>query len=111
MHKRAILRWCYWYFHGQKIVNKFQMMKTALEDFHMKFNEELSEDLKLKLTILIERCNNQATIKPLNSFDLNLHSAISTLGIVFTYLVILIQFKHGAASEEPQSFKNNNTMI
>ena len=85
-------------------------MKIALEDFLMNFNEELSEDLKLKLTILIERCDNQAPIKPLNSFDLNLHSAISTLGIVFTYLVILIQFKHGA-SEEPQSFKNNNTMI
>ena len=85
-------------------------MKIALEDFLMNFNEELSEDLKLKLTILIERCDNQSPIKPLNSFDLNLHSAISTLGIVFTYLVILIQFKHGA-SEEPQSFKNNNTMI
>jgi hypothetical protein len=55
--------------------------------------EDLSYCDRVKVKYLRNRFDSVATLKPGNYFDLNKSSLISTIAVVTTYAVILLQFK------------------
>ena len=76
---------------GQKLTQEIQKSVQTIEDLILDF--ELSENLKNKLTILINRLHRKAGIRPLNCFDLSWSTALSCFGFLITCTVILLQFK------------------
>ena len=90
---KAGIRWINYYRVGQKTSNLCLKIKKKLEEILMDYYASLSKQDKAKLKILIQRFEISAPYRPLSVFDLNLSAAISTAGLVATYLVILVQFK------------------
>ena len=48
---------------------------------------------KNKMDILIVRFSNSGPIRPLDVFNLNYASAASTIGLLVTYIIVLMQFR------------------
>lgn len=54
---------------------------------------ELPEDQKFRLSLLLERFGVSAAIRPYDIFDLTFSFGMSLLGMILTYLIILLQFR------------------
>ena len=65
----------------------------TFEQLLMEHGDSLSLNEKTHLEILSRRFDNNSPFRPGRCFNLNLSTAISTAGLVATYLVILLQFK------------------
>ena len=55
--------------------------------------EQITESRERDLRYLIESWRVGAAIRPLDAFDLGTSSFLSLLGLIFTYLIVLWQFK------------------
>ena len=100
---KASVRWINFYRVGQNIAVKCHQISISLE--HLLINHpKLTKEVRRNLKILIQRYKTNSPIRPWNSFDLNLSTAISAAGLVATYLVILIQFRQQSSSQESTSF-------
>ena len=93
---KASVRWINFYRVGQKIALKCHKISFSLEHLLMEHQTSMPKYLRRNLKILIQRYKTNSPIRPWNSFDLNLSTAISAAGLVSTYLVILIQFRQSS---------------
>ena len=100
---KASVRWINFYRVGQNIAIKCHQISISLEHLLLD-HPKLTQEARRKLKILIQRYKTNSPIRPWNSFDLNLSTAISAAGLVATYLVILIQFRQQSSSPESTSF-------
>lgn len=100
---KASVRWINFYRVGQNIAVKCHQISISLEHLLLD-HPKLTQEVRRKLKILIQRYKINSPIRPWNSFDLNLSTAISAAGLVATYLVILIQFRQQSSSQESTSF-------
>ena len=103
---KASVRWINFYRVGQKIASKCHSISQNLEQALMDQQEGMPKETKRSMKILIRRFQVDALIRPWDSFDLNLSTAVSAAGLVATYLVILIQFRQ---SNEESNHQANKT--
>ncbi len=63
------------------------------------YNETgLQGDLKDRLHLLTVHFSNSSPIRPLDIFSMNYASTASVAGLMFTYLIVLMQFRVGEGS-------------
>ena len=105
---KASVRWINFYRVGQKIASKCQKISQSLEQALMDQQGKILKETKRSMKILIRRFQVDALIRPWDSFDLNLSTAVSAAGLVATYLVILIQFRQ---SNVESTHLANNTSV
>ena len=54
---------------------------------------ELPSKARHNLEVAVERFSKPAPIRPLDVFNLNLASGASIVGLILTYIIVLLQFK------------------
>ncbi len=84
--------------------NNFYLRTKTYRGIHDKLqlilaseSDKLSPADRTKIDLLIDRFANGglAPIRPADVFDLNMASAASIAGIIFTYVIVLMQFNVG----------------
>ena len=78
---------------GQKITRSWGECRELL--VKMGSDEELDSQSERELHVLTELMNKPAIIKPLDCFELNWGTGLSMTEILFTDLIILLQFRVG----------------
>lgn len=82
---------------GQALIDGKQEALKSLED-HLLANPETRSEQDFRLSVLIRRLSTKEAISPQNFFTLSNRSFLSGMGVILTYLIVLMQFK---ASEGP----------
>ncbi len=67
--------------------------KKSLENFLIQSNAEIVPNHSHTVFILIGRLDNHTPISPYSTFSLSYRGLIATLGVLLTYIVVLMQFK------------------
>lgn len=81
---------------GQSLNMRAWDVKTRLQDkLCCKDFECFSDHEVLGLRVLIEQFSKSAVVRPRDCFDLKLSTGVSLVGILLTYLIVLLQFRVG----------------
>ena len=73
-------------------------IKESIQELLIHESDELTENEKSKVDLLLERFSNRAPFRPLDVFDANFASAASLAGLIITYVIVLLQFKQSDTS-------------
>ena len=87
----GFIRMYYMFNAGHKLDATVQVTKNILSRVKTKSNLSIAEMEDTEL--LIQGLSNTMPIRPLGAFSLDRSSALSTVGLVVTYLIVLLQFK------------------
>ena len=86
-------------YHGQQLTNEMNDCKGVLEVLRQDLAGTSIQQpgsyrlLKAKMSYLIKNLETPAAIKPLAIFHLGWETQLSDLAIVFSYLIVLVNFK------------------
>ena len=72
-------------------------MKASLQRIRLREAERMSVRESVHLEVLIDKFSVQCPFRPLDMFDVNFSTAASLAGLVFTYVIVLMQFREGDA--------------
>jgi len=75
---------------GQKMQNHCARIKIDLQNTLLR---ELPSKARHHMEVAVERFSKPAPIRPLDVFNLNLASGASIVGLILTYIIVLLQFK------------------
>ena len=78
---------------GQHIATGYNCVRSSLETYFLSKQESLSTQQTNEVQVLIQRFGNPSPIRPRNAMKLTASSGMSALGLILTYLVVLVQFK------------------
>ena len=88
----SIIRFCPLVLAGNRLTDAMHTVREKLASANTNA-EYLDDGLRYQMEVLLERLDKSAAIQPYNVFDLSKSSALSLQGIIFTYIIVLIQFK------------------
>ena len=81
---------------GQSLTNEMNDCKNELELLKLgliKENVKSSDLLEAKMTYLVNKLDTKSAINPLSIFQLTWETQVSAMATVFSYLIVLINFK------------------
>ena len=81
---------------GQSLTNEMNDCKNELELLKLgliKENVKSSDLLEAKMTYLVNKLDTKSAINPLSIFHLTWETQVSAMATVFSYLIVLINFK------------------
>ena len=81
-----IYRTCKYYRFCRKV-------KDCLQDIIILKANGIAKKERVELEVLIDKFSVSCPIQPLDIFDVNLANATTIAGLVFTYVIVLLQFK------------------
>ena len=64
----------------------------------MNLTNKIDQDRKYRLDTLIQTYANSSPVRPLDMFNVNYSSGTTMLGLILTYMFILLQLKMGESS-------------
>ncbi|TRY78031.1 hypothetical protein TCAL_16703 [Tigriopus californicus] len=94
---------------GQALIDGKQQALKSLED-HLLSQPETRADQDFRLGVLIRRLGTKEAISPQNFFTLSNRSFLSGMGVILTYLIVLMQFKASEGPDYPV-LPNNLTLF
>ena len=97
------------FYSGEKVRSKARKAVEALEDCNLE--RSLDHEEGKRMETLLARFWRDGAIRPFDSFDVSFPSAISYFGILFTYLVILMQFRSSDLSGSGCDLSGNGTVV
>ena len=82
-------------YHGQQLTNELNDCKNELALLRLELIQvkRSSELLKAKISYLIGKLDTSSAINPLSIFSLTWETQVSALATVFSYLIVLVNFK------------------
>ncbi len=83
---------------GQKACELFEVLREKLTRIRIEDYGELEAEDERRLDALLAGLATSASsapIRPLDVFNLNYSSGVSSVGVMVTYLIVLLQFKTG----------------
>ncbi len=78
---------------GQGLLDRYRDIREVIEDLKVDQLGELDPQTAGQFDLLISRLSSSAPLRPLDLFDVNLSGGITLAGSIFTYMIILLQFK------------------
>ena len=76
---------------GQNLCNAYNEIKTGLGELQM--HDDICEKQRRELKFLVDRFSIKSPIRPLDMFNMNFAHLAVLSNIIFTYSIILMQFK------------------
>ena len=103
---------------GQKLCDHFTGIRENMEAASIKMSRSPDPEKDRQLQVLIARYSATTTspMRPCDVFNMNAANFVSIGGIVLTYIIVLLQFKHSSGSGlnlnfgEIRSFMQNKTI-
>ena len=85
---------------GQKLCDHFSGIRANLEAASINLSKSLDQEKDRKLQVLIARysATTNSPMRPCDVFNMNAANFVSIGGIILTYIIVLLQFKHSYGS-------------
>ena len=79
---------------GTALSQEMRNARRSLQDWRMRLNQDsLPEDQKYSLNVLESRLGEHEALKPMGAFTLDSSTSTAAIGLMMTYMVVLLQFK------------------
>ncbi len=78
---------------GQNLANLYKRIRARLQEAMIAEADSLSSKERTVIEVLMTKFTTSAPFRPLDIFDVNFASAASLLGLILTYVIVLLQFK------------------
>ena len=79
------------------IILSSRKVKASLQRIRLREAERMSVRESVHMEVLIDKFSVSCPFRPLDMFDVNFSTAASLAGLVFTYVIVLMQFREGDA--------------
>ena len=83
---------------GQMLADSYRKAKRSLRMLAIDASDTLNSKRRSQLDFLCEHFSSESPFRPLNVCGINFSSAASLGGLIFTYMIVLLQFKLGGDS-------------
>ncbi len=80
---------------GQDLASGYRSVRSALLGIVVERSETLTPKEQAEILILVDHFSTPAPVRPMDVFNLNYGSGASIVGLVLTYIIVLLQFKMG----------------
>ncbi|TRY67805.1 hypothetical protein TCAL_14671 [Tigriopus californicus] len=77
---------------GQKFSDQMTLAREQLQDVAIEYHAILSSVESAKLAVMLDRLDKYRNLRPWDGFNLNFSMGLSLIGLLLTYLIVLIQF-------------------
>ena len=90
---------------GERLSRSTLELQESLESLGIAYQPQLTEVNRANMSLTVARITSKsAAIRPVNGFDLTISTALTCIGLLITYIVILLQFKFSEISGQANLF-------
>ncbi len=83
---------------GQELADAYRRVRRGLQLVAIEEADAMSPRESQQLAFLLEHYSSESPLQPLNACNINYASGASLAGLIFTYIIVLLQFKMGELS-------------
>lgn len=80
---------------GHSITTGNIVIRNVLQQISVTEDENMTNKERRTMDVLLDRTSNPTPLSPFNLYGVNFSTGLSILGISFTYIIVLLQFRFG----------------